>query len=1001
MPKFFTASLLCFCLGLTACTQAATTKTTSAESGTASPPDSTAPASRYLSAVFLNVSETSMRGSFPVASDRKAASIHYHTGDAAVVGIAAKALRDDIERVTGLVPELSTTAPEAGSTPILIGTLGRSPFIDSLVEANKIDVSKIKGQWESYLAAVVVDPLPGISKALVIVGADRRGTAFGVFGLSETMGVSPWHFWGDVPTARKPAIHIAAGTHLQPSPAIKYRGIFLNDEDWGLQPWAAKTFETEVGNIGPKTYATIFELLLRLHANVIWPAMHEFPVQTTPFYLNPQNKIVADDYAIVISTSHHEPMLRNSHEYSEKNLGPYNYWTNRAAISNFWEQRVRETSSYENIYTIGMRGRADVGMLAPADTTDAQKAAKIQNEIIPDQRRMIADHVNPDVKKVPQIFIPYKETLVQYRSGLQLPDDITIIWPDDNHGYIRQLSTAAERARSGGSGVYYHLSYWGVPGSYLWFCTTPPGMTREEMMKAWDFDARRMWIVNVGDIKPHEIGMEFFLRLARDPEAFRDFDQRAYLTEWAARNFGRAHAAEIADILGEYYRLNIIVRPEHLNLYTSGFDFTGAKGRGDEAQTRLDQFASLVASANALYEKLPANARPAFYEMVLFPLRTADLVNEKILLAERSRIWATQGRAATNALAAKAKASFDAHQAELAFYNRVNAGGKWSYMMNPMTAEQLPNWAKETQTPFYMPALGNHTPPATAGIGVVIEGSSKVLAAGATGLLPAFNRAANRSYFIDVFNTGSSSAAWTAKTSAPWILLDQNNGHSDARIIVSIDWARAPQGNAVPGSITIKSAVSTRVVQLKAFNPVGLDLVTLPAAVENNGLVVIEAENYLKRHDSAGGVGWRRAPNATVNGDGMTIQPVTTASIDPAALGADTPSLTYDFHAFTSGSVQITVKCLPTHRITSSHAGLRYALSLNGDTPKILDVHANEYTTAWRANVLRAYSAGVSTHTITAPGRQTIKIQMIDPGVVLDQISVQITPGPSEAGKQP
>ena len=314
-------------------------------------------------------------------------------------------------------------------------------------------------------------------------------------------------------------------------------------------------------------------------------------------------------------------------------------------------------------------------------------------------------------------------------------------------------------------------------------------------------------------------------------------------------------------------------------------------------------------------------------------------------------------------------------------------------MMGPVPASALPNWASDTQSPYYMSAVGAYTPPSSAGLGVVVEGSATPLAASTPGLLPTFSRAADLSHFIDIFNTGSAAFSWTATASDPWVVLSQSAGTADARLQVSIDWGRAPRGHAIPASVTIQGAGSTRVVQLKVLNPLGLDVSGLPPAVENNGLVVIEAENYSARQDGAGNVGWRRVPQATASGDGMTIQPVTVASVSPAALGADTPSLSYEFHAFSRGSATITVKCLPTHRITSGHTGLRYAISLNGESPKILDLHANEYSTAWNANVLRAYSAGVSQHSIAAAGRQTIKIQMIDPGVVLDQITVQTNQG--------
>ncbi|MDQ8199729.1 glycosyl hydrolase 115 family protein [Pelagicoccus enzymogenes] len=952
------------------------------------------PDGEYFAIPFMSVTETAADGSLKIAGGGQAAAIHYSEADAAVVGIAAEALADDIERVTGIAATASTAAPSA-SEVILIGTLGSSPLIDALVNDGKIDVSTIQGKWEAYTAAVVENPLPGVSRGLIIAGSDRRGTAFGVFALSESMGVSPWYFWGDVPTEQKTALYVA-GNHTQPSPGVKYRGIFLNDEDWGLQPWAANTFEPEVGNIGPKTYSTIYELLLRLHSNVIWPAMHEYPVMTTPFYEVPGNMEAADDYAIVISTSHHEPMLRNSHEYNESERGSYNYWNNRSNIYDFWEERVIETADTEAIYTIGMRGRTDAGMLAPAGTTDAQKAQKIQDEIIPDQRQMISDYVNKDASEMPQIFIPYKETLVQYQSGLQLPDDVTILWPDDNHGYIRQLSTAQEQARSGGSGVYYHLSYWGVPTSYLWLCTTPPGMTRSEMIKAWDFEAKNMWLVNVGDLKPHEIGTDFFLRMARDPEAFRDFDQRAYLSQWAERTFGATHADAIADVLEEYFHLNIVKRPEHLDRNDSGFSHTD---NGDEAGQRLADFAAMAAAAEDIYAQLPAEQKAAFYAMVLYPAKGSHFVNRRVLLAEQSRLWASQGRAATADLAAAAQAAHDALLTETEFYNKTNAGGKWDFMLNPMDISQLPGWAQETQNAFIMPAVGSYTPASAAGLGVAIEGSEMPLEDGVAGDLPKITRHADTERFIDIFNEGTGALTWTATANAPWIELSQTSGDADARIMVSVDWSQTPRGYAIPGQVTISAGGETRTVNVRAFYPFDLNLDALPDAVETDSRVIIEAEDYTSRQNHPDGISWTLVDGATASHDGMTILPVTAASLDPANLPADTASLTYEFYAFSTGQVEIQTECLPTHRITADHPGLRYAISLNGAAPQIVDINAAEYSAAWNSNTLRAASHGVTTHEITQAGLQTLTVWMVDAGVVLDRFVVDFDSTVFEAEK--
>lgn len=936
----------------------------------------------FLAASFLPLSETNAAGALALAAGGQSAPIYYSANDATVVGIAASALRDDVQRVTGVTPILSTNAPATASNAIFIGTIGKSALIDGLIVAGKINVSSVQGQWESYIATVVANPVAGVSRALVIVGSDRRGTAFGVFGLSEAMGVSPWYWFGDVPVTQRSALFVGAGTYTEPSPGVKYRGIFLNDEDWGLNPWAEQVFDPS-GQIGPATHVRIFELLLRLRANYIWPAMHNV---TKAFYTVAGNKDIAENYAIVVGTSHHEPMLRNTSEYSTTTLGAYNYWTNRANIYNFWEQRVIETATNESIYTVGMRGLGDDAMITPPGLTTQQKADELENFIIPDQRQMLSDHVNANAALVPQVFVPYKEALVLYQTGMQVPDDITLCWPDDNHGYIRQLSSAAERARGGGSGVYYHLSYWGPPKSYLWILTTPPAMTCEELMKAWDYEARRIWIANVGDLKPGEIGMEFFLRLAWNPEAYRNFDQHAYLVQWAARNFGATNAEAIATMLEEYYRLNIIMRPEQLNFTTSGFSFVS---NGDEAQQRLDQFAALTASANALYAQLPANQKAAFYEMILYPIRGADLQNRKVLLAERSRLWAAQGRAATTNLALASQAAQNAIFGETAFYNQTNANGKWNRTMTVTTTG-------EAKVPYIMPTLGSYAAPAMAGMGVAVEGSATVLGTNA-GVLPAFNPAADKSYFIDVFNTGTSAMSWTAQSSAPWITLTQTNGNGDARIWVGINWTNAPRGYAVPGTITIQGAGITNTVNVKAFYPLSLNLATLPPAVENNGVVTIEAEDFTSRQGGTNGVGWQKLTRACASLDGMTILPVTAAAIDPGSITSNTPSLTYQFHTFSSGAAVVQMGCLPTHKITSDHIGCRYAVSLNGDTPQIVDINADEFTAAWSANTLRAMANGRSGHTIASPGLQTLKVWMIDPGVVLDKVTVTINSGVFEA----
>jgi hypothetical protein len=422
--------------------------------------------------------------------------------DFKVARIAAECLATDVERVTGVSPALKNELRELSGPAVLIGTIGKSAAIDELIRSGKLEVKPIAGQWESFVIATVTNPAPGVSAALVIAGSDRRGTAYGVFTLSEAIGVSPWVWWADVPPQRRASLVLGATAITSLPPSVKYRGIFINDEDWGLQPWAANTFEPETGDIGPKTYAKVFELLLRLKANYIWPAMHDC---TKAFNIYPRNKLVADDYAIVMGSSHCEQMLRNNvTEYDVEKYGPWDYEKNRTNILAYWQQRLEDNGKFESIYTVGMRGIHDSGMPGGGDTQ--QKVARLQR-VIADQRELIAKAINPDPASVPQIFCPYKEVLTLYQNGLNVPEDVALVWPDDNHGYIRQLSSPAEQKRRGGSGVYYHISYWGAPEDYLWLCTTPPALIWEEMHKACEHGARSVWVVNVGDIKPAEIGL--------------------------------------------------------------------------------------------------------------------------------------------------------------------------------------------------------------------------------------------------------------------------------------------------------------------------------------------------------------------------------------------------------------------------------------------------------------------------------------------------------------
>jgi hypothetical protein len=587
--------------------------------------------------------------------------------------------------------------------------VGASPVIDRLVADKKLDAADLAGQWESFVIQTVQQPLPGVERALVIAGSDRRGTAFGVFEVSEQIGVSPWYFWADVPPTKRDAIAIRAGTYRAAPPTVKYRGIFINDEDWGLQPWAAKTFDPEFKDIGPKTYERVFELLLRLKGNYFWPAMHHCTVE---FGAVPDNVKLADEWGIVMGAAHCEPLNRNNVWWPKDGNGEWRYDTNRANMIAYWEEWAKKRGKYEAVWTVGMRGIHDTPMPGPKDMPGK---VRLLEQAIADQRDLLKKHVNPKVEQVPQVFTPYKEALAHYQNGLKLPDDVTILWCEDNYGYIRQLSTPEEQKRSGGSGVYYHISYLGWPRPYLWINTTPPALIWSEMTKALDYGADRIWVLNVGDIKPGEIGTEFWLRLAWNAKRYGPDAQNVFLKEWAARDFGADVADEIAAVMNDYYRLGFQRKPELME------DDAFSVVHHGEAQRRLEEHRSMLRRAESIYERLPAAQRDAFYQLVLYPVRVAALVNEAFINADFSRLYARQGRVSANAHADKSEAAVAQIKRETDYFNNELAGGKWRHVM---TAKGIGgDWNLK------WPAVSRVEPEPEPAMGVVVEGQGVPLLA--------------------------------------------------------------------------------------------------------------------------------------------------------------------------------------------------------------------------------------------------------------------------------
>lgn len=614
----------------------------------------------------ITVSTTPADDSFTLVGTDQSATFLLDAADAEVVMTAANCVAEDIKAVTGQRLTVTTGNSNADGRPVIYaGTIGTT-LITELAEAGAIDLSEIAGRWEVY-------SLQRIDKdRLAIIGSTPRGTAYGLFELSRLIGVTPWIWWADVAPQQHAALYLAGEKTVSKEPSVKYRGIFINDEDWGLTPWAAKGLDKQYNNIGPNTYARVMELLLRLRANTLWPAMH---LCSEAFWANKANLPVAKKYDIMLGSSHCEQMLRDNewewrHAPWNGNNDDWNYVTNKTKIQQYWEERVAESVGYDAMYTLGMRGVHDWGISGYPSTQDKVRGL---TEIIGFQRSLLDKYMG-DATTVPQLFIPYKEVLDAYNAGLQVPEDVTICWVDDNHGYIRQMPKTNEQARSGGNGIYYHLSYLGTPVSYLWLSTISPSLISYELSKAYNQGIQTLWVINVGDIKPAEMELEFCMDLAWDVDRWAPDKAYDYTEHWMEKTFGADVADELTAIKHEYYRLGASGKPEHVHAiaYTR-----------EEQNQRIADYQAIAERVDALKSSIPADLQDAYFELIEYPVKCAYEMNVKTFRAAQSMELARGGqRDAALEYAAEARQAYRLISDLTKKYNTGIANGKWNGVMS-------------------------------------------------------------------------------------------------------------------------------------------------------------------------------------------------------------------------------------------------------------------------------------------------------------------------------
>ncbi|MFZ0956460.1 MAG: glycosyl hydrolase 115 family protein [Candidatus Sulfotelmatobacter sp.] len=912
--------------------------------------------------------ETSQRPSSFILADRnRLATIYVDENDYWGVVRAAHDLQQDVSRVTGRTPDITNHKDVTGESGIIIGTVGKSALIDELVSAGKLDVTAIRGKWEFFLIQVVRNPMPGVRSALVIAGSDKRGTIFGIYDLSEQIGVSPWYWWADVPVTHRDELFIKRGRYVQ-GPVVKYRGIFLNDEAPALSGWTKEKF----GGFNHQFYEKVFELLLRLKANYLWPAMWNSAFNAD----DPLNPKLADQYGIVMGTSHHEPMMRAWKEWERSGKGPWDYTANAAELREYWKQGIERNDGYESVITLGMRGNGDLPM---AETDDRALLEKI----VADQRKIIGDVMHTDPSTVPQDWALYKEVQQYYEHGMRVPDDVTLLWCDDNWGNIRRLPTEEERKRSGGAGIYYHFDYVGDPRSYKWINTNPLPKIWEQMNLAYRYGANRIWVVNVGDLKPMEVPIEFFLNMAWNPSAWRNDNIGEFTRLWAEREFGTEHAAAIANIVSKYAKFNGRRKPELLDPETfSLVDY-------QEADRVLDEFNAISAEAEKIAGQLPENQRDAFFELVLHLAKASQIVTELYVTVARNHLYAAQGRASTNDLAAQARALFQADADLSNQYNHTLAHGKWDHMMD-QTHIGYTSWRDPPVNA--MPAVTEIQIPDAAAMGVAVEGSASAWpGAGGELVLPEFDVYNQQRRYVDVFNRGKADFDFTASATSPWIVLSADHGtvKKEQRLWVKIAWGKAPKGSNT-GYISIASTgagdgAGAVKIKMDAFNPAEPSRKSLHGFVEADGYVSMEAEHYTRRTNSDSAQ-WEKIDDYGRTLSGMSVFPVLASSVLPPA---SAPCLEYQVYLSNPGKVEAEAILGPTLNFVPGR-GLRYAISFDEQSPQVVDALAHNSIEDWSTSVKDGVRKVTSEHMVTGAGYHTLKFCMVDPGVVLEKLVLNL-----------
>jgi hypothetical protein len=929
------------------------------------------------------ISSTKGKGYFTLSEKGKAAPIVVSDQDYAGVLKVALQFKTDIAIVTDAEPEFFKDSIPQRKRVIIVGTLGRSPLIDQLISNGKIDLSLLEGKWEQFIIQVVAQPFDGVDHALVIAGSDKRGTIYGMYDLSENIGVSPWYWWADVPVKKHAKVYVKPGQHTLFGPAVKYRGIFINDEAPAMTGWAHEKF----GGFNHQFYDKVFELILRLKGNYLWPAMWGRSL----FDDDPLSAPLADEYGIVLGTTHHEPMMRSHVEWSRYGEGPWNYDKNPEKLRQFWREGLERMGAHESIVTLGMRGDGDEAM------SDDSNIALLQ-KIIEDQRGIIKEVTGRQASEVPQLWALYKEVQEYYNKGMRVPDDVTLLLCDDNWGNQRILPGPGDTPPGGGYGIYYHFDFVGGPRNYKWLNTSPISRVWEQMHLAYRHGVDRIWLVNVGDLKPMELPISFFLDFAWNPENIPAESIPDYHTNWAKQQFGERFAKEIGDMLMLYTKFNGRRKPEMLAPNTYSLI------HHREAETVVSEYNELAEKAKKIYGQIPDIQKDAYFQLVLFPILACANLNELHVSTGLNQLYADQGRVSANTVARRVEELFSNDTLLSNFYHDSISGGKWNHMMS-QTHISYTYWQQPEKD--MLPELKKVIPGKNAEMGVAIEGSDSWWPAGTLqALLPKFDVYHQQHRYIEIFNRGSEPFDFRITTEKPWIKPDKRSGTviEQERIEIGIDWPGVPEGFHQV-AITIHGPGDDPVeVIAEVSKPTSPAREVVNGFIEGNGYISMEAVNYSGKNENDR-IKWVVIPDLGRTGSSITPFPVTASRIIP---GKSTPHLEYDLYLFSPGTLKVMVYVAPTLNIYSSE-GLKYAISFDDEPPQIINIHEGDtipdwkYPAWWNNAVSNNIRVLESEHEVHKPGAHTLKYWMVDPAIVLQKIVIvtkEVSPsylGPPES----